>query len=210
METGISDLIGRAQELQERIAALSVQNPAPAKPFSPEEAAAPKRGPLPLTPFASAQAPRLFDVALAEAGGKVSLRPLGGKAEIGRFSPQINELIARYAKTNGLDINLVRGVVEQESSGNPRCVSRTGAQGLMQLMPETARGFGVTDAFDPEQNIAAGTRYLAGLLKEFGGDTRLALAAYNAGSGAVKRAGGVPPYRETQHYVQRIMGMLNR
>jgi len=208
----VSELMGRAQELQERIAALSVQTNAPAKPFAPPVLPSGAGSVMPPSvPFAAMQTPaRLFDVALAEAGGSVSFRPLSGGKQTGKFTPEIDALINKYAAKNGLDVALVRGVVEQESSGDTRCTSRTGAQGLMQLMPSTARGFGVTNSYDPEQNIAAGTRYLAGLLKEFKGDTSLALAAYNAGSGAVKRAGGIPNYPETQAYVRKIMGNLGR
>ena len=107
-----------------------------------------------------------------------------------------------------LPSHLVRAVIQQESGGNIRSTSAVGAKGLMQLMPETAAGYGVQDAYDPEQNISAGTRHLAGMLKEFKGDIPQALAAYNAGAGAVRKYGGVPPYSETQQYVQKIMGMM--
>jgi hypothetical protein len=133
-----------------------------------------------------------------------------GMGRAGAFNPQIEDLIAKYSARNGLDPGLVRAVIKQESGGNPQSVSVAGAQGLMQLMPETAAGYGVQNPLDPEQNVAAGTRHLAGMLREFNGDLPMALAAYNAGSAAVKRYGGVPPYSETQRYVQNIMGMLGR
>jgi soluble lytic murein transglycosylase-like protein len=99
--------------------------------------------------------------------------------------------------------------VHAESAFNPNALSRVGAQGLMQLMPATAERFGVDDPFAPAQNIEGGTRYLAWLLKRFNGDTRLAAAGYNAGEGAVDRFGGVPPYEETQRFVERV-GILHQ
>ena len=96
-------------------------------------------------------------------------------------------------------------VVSVESGFRPDAVSRKGAQGLMQLMPGTARELGVKDAFDPAANLDGGTRYLNALLLQYKGDLKRALAAYNAGAGAVKRHGGVPPYRETRDYVQKVL-----
>ena len=113
-------------------------------------------------------------------------------------------LINKYAQLNNLDPNLVRAVIKQESSGNPRAVSPVGAKGLMQLMPRTAASLGVKDAFDEEQNIAGGTRYLAQQIKRFG-SVENGLAAYNAGAGKVKKYGGIPPIPETQNYVKKIM-----
>ena len=102
---------------------------------------------------------------------------------------------------------LPRAIIHAESSFNPRAVSRVGAQGLMQLMPATAERFGVSDAFDAGQNIRGGVQYLAWLLKRFDGNLTLAAAGYNAGEGAVDKYDGVPPYKETQRYVQRV-GLL--
>ena len=109
------------------------------------------------------------------------------------------------ARRHGLDPNLVLAVVGVESDFQPAAVSHKGAQGLMQLMPATARELGVTDALDPAQNLDGGTRYLRMLMAQYGGDLGKALAAYNAGPGAVKRHGGVPPYRETHHYIDRVL-----
>jgi soluble lytic murein transglycosylase-like protein len=145
-------------------------------------------------------------VLLDQAHGNVRLKALGPVA--GPFTPEIEGLIRKYAGLNGLPVELVRAVVQQESSGNPRSVSAAGAQGLMQLMPGTARGLGVTDSFDPEQNIAGGTKYLAGLMREFNNDIPLALAAYNAGPPAVRKASGIPNFAETKQYVQRILEMV--
>ncbi len=117
----------------------------------------------------------------------------------------LNPIILKYAKIWGVDPLLVEIVICHESGFNPNAVSPVGAMGLMQLMPTTASGLGVYDAFDVEQNIAGGTRYIASQLERFN-SVPLALAAYNAGPGAVMQYGGVPPYSETQYYVDTIYG----
>ena len=114
--------------------------------------------------------------------------------------------IGHYARQQGLSQKLVQAVVQVESGYNPEAVSSKGAMGLMQLMPGTARMLGVKDAFDPQQNIRGGTLYLRRMLERFG-DLKLALAAYNAGPGAVERYDGIPPYRETQRYVGKVLGL---
>jgi soluble lytic murein transglycosylase-like protein len=130
--------------------------------------------------------------------------------EVRRANPtadpnDLRALAAEAARRHGLDPELVMAVVSVESAFRKDAVSPKGAQGLMQLMPATARELGVTDAFDPAQNLDAGTRYLNALLAEFHGDVRLALAAYNAGPNAVKRHRGVPPYRETRQHVEKVL-----
>lgn len=118
--------------------------------------------------------------------------------------------IAAAAREFGVEEAIVRAIIHAESAYNPLALSRAGAQGLMQLMPGTARRFGVADAYDAGQNIRGGVQYLSWLLKRFNGDLALAAAGYNAGEGAVDRYGGVPPYAETQRYVQRVGVLADR
>lgn len=118
--------------------------------------------------------------------------------------------IKAAARDYGVDEAIVRAIIHAESSFNPMALSHAGAQGLMQLMPATARRFGVTNAYDASQNIRGGVQYLAWLLKRFNGNLTLAAAGYNAGEGAVDRHGGVPPYQETQRYVVRVGVLADR
>lgn len=120
----------------------------------------------------------------------------------------VESLARRYARNYRLSPNLVLAVIKAESNGDPNAVSPKGASGLMQLMPATAAQMGVTDIFDPAQNIAAGVQYLSKLLRMYHGDRDLALAAYNAGPGAVQKHQGVPPFQETREYIERIRGFL--
>lgn len=130
--------------------------------------------------------------------------------EIAAAEGDVRVLARATAERYGLDPELVLAVVAVESNFEPRAVSRKGAQGLMQLMPGTAGDLGVTDALDPATNLDGGARYLLALLRLYKGDLRKALAAYNAGPGAVARHGGVPPYRETQEYVRKVMKQYAR
>jgi soluble lytic murein transglycosylase-like protein len=123
-----------------------------------------------------------------------------------QYLPQVQQAAARY----GVDPALIEAVIQQESGWNPQATSASGAAGLMQLMPATARGLGVSDPYDPAQSIDAGARYLRGQLDRYHGDVRLALAAYNAGPGAVAQYGGVPPYPETQNYVAAVLQNMQR
>jgi soluble lytic murein transglycosylase-like protein len=115
------------------------------------------------------------------------------------------DLIRSVAKHHGVPADLVVSVIRHESNFNPGAISPRGAGGLMQLMPDTAAELGIRDIFDVEENLEGGVRYLRGLLERFSGDVALAVAAYNAGAEVVKRHGGIPPYPETQRYVERIL-----
>lgn len=118
-----------------------------------------------------------------------------------------SQLIEQAAQKYGVDPDLIEAVIQTESNYDADAVSSAGAQGLMQLMPATASSLGVTDSFDPAQNINGGVKLLSQLLDQYDGNVKLALAAYNAGPGAVAKYDGVPPYKETQQYVSRVLGL---
>ena len=119
----------------------------------------------------------------------------------GQYASEIREISSRH----GVDATLVESVIRAESAFNPTAVSRSGARGLMQLMPKTALALGVRDSFNPRENIEGGVRHLRYLLDRYPGNVALAVAAYNAGEGAVDSHRGIPPYAETQQYVQRVL-----
>lgn len=123
---------------------------------------------------------------------------------------QIDQLVSQNAGRWGVDPALVKAIIANESGFNANATSKTGAQGLMQLEPGTAASLGVTNSYDPGQNVYGGTRYIRGLLDRFHGDMRLAIAAYNAGPGAVEKYNGVPPYAETQNYVQNVLSSYDK
>jgi len=123
---------------------------------------------------------------------------------VGKYSDIVNEASATY----DLKPNLINAVIAAESSGNADSLSTENAKGLMQLLDSTSKDMGVTNPFDPRENIMGGAKYLKGLLEKFSGDVNLALASYNAGPGAVEQYGGVPPYTETQNYVKRVLGYM--
>ena len=143
--------------------------------------------------------------ATSTAGSSQALNPapVGGGSATG-YTPDIPRLVKRVAAATGVSAGLISAVVKAESGGDPHAVSRAGAKGLMQLMDATAATYGVTNVFDPLQNLTAGATYLHTLLQRYHGDETLAIAAYNAGPAAVDRYSGIPPYPETQDYVQRV------
>ncbi|MFL5817088.1 MAG: lytic transglycosylase domain-containing protein [Conexibacter sp.] len=157
-----------------------------------------------------------FADALAGAGAQPMASAAGVDGATGAFgtagafgATPYDGLVAAAAQRNGIDPALLHGLIQQESGFDPSASSGAGAQGLCQLMPGTAASLGVSNPLDPAQSIEGGARYLKQQLDAFGGDPQLALAAYNAGPGAVHRYGGVPPYAETQAYVQKVMGYAN-
>ena len=121
---------------------------------------------------------------------------------------RLDALVRAASSENNVDPKLVAAVIDAESHGDPSAVSRVGAEGLMQLMPGTAASYGVANPFDPYQNVDGGTRYLHDLLRRYRGNVRLAVAAYNAGPGAVDAAHGVPRFAETRAYVERVVAAL--
>jgi soluble lytic murein transglycosylase-like protein len=201
---GMSQVLGRIQQIESRIAQISGGD-APSEqslgipntevPFDQVlqrtqrgAPALPAGYPMPLQPISPDGSP---------------IRPID-MPTVTNFAPIIQSSAEKY----GVDPNLVSAVIQTESSGNPKAVSHAGAMGLMQLMPSNVNEYGVRDPFDPVQNIDAGTRQLSDLLKQYNGDVDLALAAYNAGPGAVSKYGGIPPYAETQNYVRKIRGLM--
>ena len=212
----ISSITSRISEIQGRIASLA-GSPPTASPLTaaPNGEAAPTfaqtlnsaQAPLPAGPANVAVPPASLGPlpTLPVSPGAPNVVPLPHMA-----SANLEALIDKYAVQNGLEPALVRAVIKTESDGNPHCVSKAGAMGLMQLMPENVKEAGISDAFDPEQNIAAGTKQLAGLLTQYHGDLDLALAGYNAGPGNVHKYGGVPPFTETQNYIRRVRAAMDK
>lgn len=149
--------------------------------------------------------------ALVSATGAAAVKRLGpsGRESQNADPGGIQALIESAARADGVDPVLVRAVAESESGFDPSARSRTGAIGLMQLMPATAQALGVQNPYDPAQNVQGGAHYLHELLDRFAGDIPSAVAAYNAGPAAVERYGGIPPYAETTAYVARVMGLYH-
>lgn len=122
----------------------------------------------------------------------------------------LDEIFEKASKKYNVPVNLLKAIGKQESNFKADAVSRSGAQGIMQLMPATAKYLGVTDSFDPEQNIMGGAKYISELLDKYNGNVSLALAAYNAGMNNVSKYGGIPPFKETQEYVKKVTAYMNQ
>lgn len=159
----------------------------PARSNGPEGSTSPLSGQIePFNPF----------------GGAGSVRPL-------QTPERFRSLIKSAAESAGIEEELLDALVAAESSYDPNARSSAGALGLSQLMPATAKAMGVINPFDPAENLNGGAKYLASMLQRFGGDTKLALAAYNAGPGAVEKYNGIPPYAQTQAYVQKVLALYS-
>jgi soluble lytic murein transglycosylase-like protein len=204
-----------------------VDEDAPAKPRV-TQAVQPKRSslvywsskdsrwkPVPGASAASMQAARSAAKEVAQYFGRDSVQSANAKivaanARGHQASPdEVDNAVVMAAARHNVDVNLVRAVIKVESNFNSNAVSRKGAMGLMQLMPQTARSLNVRNPFDAQQNVDAGVRHLKQLLENYGGDVNLTLAAYNAGAGAVARSAGIPHFAETQNYVRRITNLYN-
>lgn len=140
----------------------------------------------------------LQEIKISESGEVTPTQPTSN-------NPQVLNMISHISQKHGIDENLIKAIIKQESGFNPRAKSKAGAMGLMQLMPATAASLGVKDPFNPVQNVEGGVKYLKSMLNKYNGNVILALAAYNAGPGAVDKYDGVPPYAETQNYVKNIL-----
>jgi soluble lytic murein transglycosylase-like protein len=181
----VDAVVARVAELQQLMGASAPAQVSTSSAFASQLATATAATPAPVATTASAG---LMSVGASELPGDV---PFGAE-------------ITAAAKKHGIDPALLAGLVKQESGFNPNAGSPAGARGLTQLMPGTAAGLGVTNVLDPVQSLDGGAKYLRQQLDAFGGDVTRALAAYNAGPGAVQRYGGVPPYAETQNYVRIV------
>ncbi len=186
-------VVARVAQLQQLMGGVPVPPAAPATTttFASQLASATTTPAAPAATAATATAP------------SAGLLSTGGASELPAGTPYAAEITAA-AKKHGIDPALLAGLVKQESGFDPNAGSHAGARGLTQLMPATAAGLGVTNVLDPLQSLDGGAKYLRQQLDAFGGDVTRALAAYNAGPGAVQRYGGVPPYAETQNYVRVV------
>lgn len=200
MDIGIERVMARVSEIEDRISQLSGGNQPAGGTVGSFAKALTNAQNAPASAGASSNND-LPPLPIAPDGETVRPLPASSASE---FTPLVQQSAGKY----GVDPGLVTAVIQAESGGNPSAVSHAGAMGLMQLMPETVSESGIDNPYDPAQNIDAGTRKLSGLLSEFGGNVDLALAAYNAGSGAVRRYDGVPPYKETQTYIRRIHRLM--
>jgi soluble lytic murein transglycosylase-like protein len=237
MTDEISSITARIGEIQDRINSLAPAAPPPtsampgeapaqtfagalktaqAAPMSAPSPAAVIGGPTQMPQGSSVTAPPASLGPLPGSLGPLSPLPISpGAANVvptphTEISAGYGSLIEKYAAQYGLAPSLVRAVIKTESDGDTHCVSPAGAMGLMQLMPDNVKEAGISDAFDPEQNIKAGTQQLAGLLAQYHGNLDLALAGYNAGPGNVHKYGGVPPFNETRNYIHRVRAAMEK
>ncbi|WP_317995165.1 lytic transglycosylase domain-containing protein [Vulcanimicrobium alpinum] len=188
------DVSSEIGAIQNRIAEITGVPPAPPVP----------------APAANGRFANVLAFALAPQPAGVASAPEAARPNAPVAPAQIDALVAQNASAWQVDPALLKAVIANESAFDANATSKVGAQGLMQLMPETAAAMGVRDAYDPVQNVAGGARYLRGLLDRFGGNERLAVAAYNAGPGAVEKYGDVPPYAETQTYVNNVLASFDQ
>ncbi len=135
---------------------------------------------------------------------------LKSKIDLKAQMTDIDEIVETFSSKYNIDGDFIKAIIKQESGFNPNATSKKGAMGLMQLMPSTAKSLGVVNAYNPWENIEGGVKYFKGLMDRFNNDEKLALAAYNAGPNAVKKYGGIPPYKETQNYVNSIMSAYSK
>lgn len=149
-----------------------------------------------------------FATVLADTVDNTSSTPVTATSSVEYTNDTLESIFQKASETYGVSVNLLKALAKAESGFNQYATSKSGAMGIMQLMPSTAAGLGVSDAYDAEQNIMGGANLISQLLTKYNGDVSLALAAYNAGSGNVDKYGGIPPFAETQNYVSKILGYL--
>lgn len=152
----------------------------------------------------------VFDELMFESDKLKEAVNLKAKIDLKSQTRNIDEIVDTFAQKYDIDSDFIKAIIKQESNFNPHAKSKKGAMGLMQLMPNTAKSLGVINAYNPWENVEGGVKYLKGLMDRFNNDEKLALAAYNAGPNAVKKYGGIPPYKETQNYVNSIMNTYNK
>lgn len=151
---------------------------------------------------------QLAEMGSVERFAEILAKRMGSADTLSSGSQSMDEMFERASRATGVPVQLLKAVAKTESDFNPDCVSHAGAMGVMQLMPCNVEEYGVTDPFDPEQNIMAGAKQLADLSRRYNGDLTLTLAGYNAGMGNVAKYGGVPPFKETQNYIRKVTALL--